>query len=109
MVRSADPGAAAAPPAATGRLAPHSHDRMDVMTAFAAKGIVAAPVLPMLPDFSIDWDGLRSYLAWIAKQRPTAIAMNMDASEGPSLTRDEMLEVVRVSREAIDGACPLVS
>src|SRR5512143_726202 len=82
---------------------------MDVMTAFAAKGIVAAPVLPMLPDFSIDWDGLRSYLAWIAKQRPTAIAMNMDASEGPALSRDEMLEVVRVSRKAIGEACPLVS
>jgi 4-hydroxy-tetrahydrodipicolinate synthase len=35
--------------------------------------------------------------------------MNMDASEGPSLTRDEMLEVVRVSRKVINGACPLVS
>jgi 4-hydroxy-tetrahydrodipicolinate synthase len=33
----------------------------------------------------------------------------MDASEGPSLTRDEMLEVMRVSRKAINGACPLVS
>jgi len=82
---------------------------MDTMSAFAAKGIIAAPVLPMLPDFSIDWDGLRSYLAWIAGQRPTAIAMNMDASEGPALGRDEMLEVVRVSRKAIGGACPLVS
>jgi len=79
------------------------------MKTFTLKGIVAAPALPMLPDASIDWDSLRSYLAWIAKQRPTAIAMNMDASEGPSLTRDEMLEVVRASREAIDGACPLVS
>jgi 4-hydroxy-tetrahydrodipicolinate synthase len=79
------------------------------MKTFMLKGIVAAPALPMLPDASIDWDSLRSYLAWIAKQRPTAIAMNMDASEGPSLTRDEMLEVVRASREAINGACPLVS
>jgi 4-hydroxy-tetrahydrodipicolinate synthase len=79
------------------------------MKTFTLRGIVAAPALPMLPDASIDWDSLRSYLAWIAKQRPTAIAMNMDASEGPSLTRDEMLEVVRASREAINGACPLVS
>ncbi len=79
------------------------------MKTFALKGIVAAPVLPMLPDASIDWESLRSYLTWIAKQKPTAIAMNMDASEGPSLTRDEMLEVVRVSRKVIDGACPLVS
>ncbi len=79
------------------------------MKTFALKGIVAAPALPMLPDASIDWESLRSYLAWIAKQKPTAIAMNMDASEGPSLTRDEMLEVVRISRKVIDGACPLVS
>ncbi len=84
------------------------------MDSFTLKGIVAAPVLPMHPDFSIDWDSLRSYLAWIAKQRPTAIAMNMDASEGPALSREEMLEVVRVSRTVIadacpDGACPLVS
>jgi hypothetical protein len=75
----------------------------------ALEGIVAAPFLPMLPDFSIDWSSLRSYVAWIAEKRPTAIAMNMDASEGPSLSRDEQLEVVRVCREVIAGACPLFS
>jgi 4-hydroxy-tetrahydrodipicolinate synthase len=71
-------------------------------------GIVAAPVLPMLPDASIDWTSLRSYLRWIADQRPTAIAMNMDASEGPSLDHDEQLEVLRVCREVI-GDIPLIS
>src|SRR5512138_1712 len=76
------------------------------MQSFTMAGIIAAPVLPMLPDSSIDWESLRSYLGWIAKQRPTAIAMNMDASEGPSLSRDEMLEVVRVSRKVIAEACP---
>jgi dihydrodipicolinate synthase/N-acetylneuraminate lyase len=79
------------------------------MTTFTAQGIIAAPVLPMKPNFAIDWPSLRSYLAWLAKQRPTAIAMNMDASEGPSLSRDEMLEVIRVSRAVIKDACPLVS
>ncbi len=76
------------------------------MMTFKATGIVAAPVLPMHSDFSIDWDSLRGYLKWIAKQKPTAIAMNMDASEGPALTRDEMLEVVRVARKVIADACP---
>jgi 4-hydroxy-tetrahydrodipicolinate synthase len=79
------------------------------MTTFVLQGIVAAPVLPMLPDFSIDWDSLATYIGWIAAQRPTAIAMNMDASEGPSLEHDEQLEVLRVCREAIGGAVPLVS
>jgi 4-hydroxy-tetrahydrodipicolinate synthase len=79
------------------------------MAYAALEGIVAAPFLPMTPDFSIDWGSLRPYIGWIAGQRPTAIAMNMDASEGPSLSRDEQLEVVRVCREVIAGACPLFS
>jgi 4-hydroxy-tetrahydrodipicolinate synthase len=78
------------------------------MNPFALQGIIAAPALPMHPDHSIDWAGLRTYLRWVARQQPTAIAMNMDASEAPSLTRDEQLEVVRVSVEALQGL-PLVS
>jgi len=76
---------------------------------FVLQGIVSAPMLPMLPDQSIDWESLRSYIGWIAGQGPTAIAMNMDASEGPSLDREEQLEVVRVCREAIRDRCPLFS
>ena len=76
---------------------------------FTARGIVAAPFLPMLPDESIDWSSLRSYIAWIAAQQPTAIAMNMDASEGPALDRDEQLEVLRVCKAEIGGRMPLLS
>jgi 4-hydroxy-tetrahydrodipicolinate synthase len=79
------------------------------MTITTLQGIVAAPALPMLPDHAIDGSTLRTYLRWIANQRPTAIAMNMDASEGPALDRDEQLEVLRVSLDAIQGACPLIS
>ncbi len=79
------------------------------MAGFTLSGIVAAPVLPMLPDFSIDWTSLRSYIRWIAGQKPAAIAMNMDASEGPALERDEQIEVLRVCREVIAGKVPLVS
>jgi 4-hydroxy-tetrahydrodipicolinate synthase len=79
------------------------------MAAFTLAGIVSAPVLPMLPDHSIDWASLRSYLRWIAGQKPAAIAMNMDASEGPSLDVEEQLEVIRVCREVLDGRCPLIS
>ena len=79
------------------------------MSSFKLQGIVAAAVLPMLPDHSIDWTSLRSYIRWIAAQKPTAIAMNMDASEGPSLEHDEQLEVLRVCKEVIAGTVPLVS
>jgi len=76
---------------------------------FVARGIVAAPFLQMLPDESIDWATLRTYVAWIAGEQPTAIAMNMDASEGPALDRDEQLEVLRVCKAAIGGRVPLLS
>ncbi|MEP7061991.1 MAG: dihydrodipicolinate synthase family protein [Betaproteobacteria bacterium] len=78
------------------------------MSTLTMQGIIAAPALPMLPDYSIDWASLRTYLRWVGRQQPTAIAMNMDASEAPSLTRDEQLEVVRVSVEVLQGL-PLVS
>jgi 4-hydroxy-tetrahydrodipicolinate synthase len=76
---------------------------------FVFQGIVAAPFLPMNEDESIDWTSLQSYYRWIAAQRPTAIAINMDASEGSSLTREEQLDVLRATLEAVDGACPVLS
>jgi 4-hydroxy-tetrahydrodipicolinate synthase len=72
-------------------------------------GTIAAPMLPMLPDESIDWDALRKYISWIAEQGPAAIAMNMDASEVVALRVDEQLEVIKICREVISSACPLLS
>jgi 4-hydroxy-tetrahydrodipicolinate synthase len=66
-------------------------------------------MLPMKAGGDIDWDDLRTYLRWIADQRPAAICMNMDASEGHALSEDEQVEVARVSLEAIDGDCPFFS
>jgi 4-hydroxy-tetrahydrodipicolinate synthase len=79
------------------------------LESFAFQGIVAAPFLPMNEDESVDWKSLHSYYRWIARQRPTAIAVNMDASEGSSLTREEQIEVLRATLEAVDGACPVLS
>jgi 4-hydroxy-tetrahydrodipicolinate synthase len=72
-------------------------------------GVISAPLLPMLPDTSIDWQTLRTYIAWIAEQRPAAIAMNMDASEVVALTMEEQLKVIKVCRDVIGGTCPLLS
>jgi 4-hydroxy-tetrahydrodipicolinate synthase len=80
-----------------------------MLTGEQFRGIVAAPFLPMRPDASVDWETLKSYIAGIAATKPTAIAMNMDASEGPALDRDEQIEVLRVAKEAIAGRCPLFS
>lgn len=79
------------------------------MKPFVFEGIVAAPFLPMLPDQNIDWPGLERYIDWIAAQRPTAIAMNMDASEGPALDREEQLRILEVCGRVVAGRCPLFS
>ncbi len=78
-------------------------------SAEPVRGIVAAPVLPMTGDGDVDWAGLRDYLRWLVPQRPTAIAMNMDASEGPSLSPDERVRVIQASCDAVGGACPVWS
>jgi len=80
-----------------------------MLTGDQFRGIVAAPFLPMLPDHAVDWETLESYIERVAAAGPTAIAMNMDASEGPALDRDEQIEVLRVSKDAIGGRCPLFS
>jgi 4-hydroxy-tetrahydrodipicolinate synthase len=75
----------------------------------ALHGIVAAPFLPMLPDESIDWASFDRYYDWIAARNPAAIAVNMDASEGPSLDRDEQLQVLERARRVVAGRCPVFS
>src|SRR5690606_29568686 len=79
------------------------------MTTQPLSGIVAAPLLPFNPDHSIDWQSFRPYIRWIAAQGPRAIAINMDASEGPSLSRDEQLQVLATTIEEAGGRCPVFS
>lgn len=72
-------------------------------------GVIAAPMLPMHEDGTVDWSALEQYIDWIAGQRPAAIVMNVDASEVIALDDDEQFEVIRVSRRAVAGRVPLLS
>ena len=65
-------------------------------------GLIPATVLPMHADGSIDEDGLRSYIGWVAGQGPVALAINVDTGEGPHLTHDEKVRVLNVVREVTD-------
>ena len=65
-------------------------------------GLIPATVLPMHADGSIDEDGLRSYIGWIARQGPVALAINVDTGEGPHLTHDEKIRVLEIVREVTD-------
>lgn len=65
-------------------------------------GLIPATVLPMHPDSSIDEEGLRSYIRWVADQGPVALAINVDTGEGPHLTHDEKVRVIEVVRQTTD-------
>ena len=70
-------------------------------------GLIPATVLPMAGDGRIDEPALRSYIAWTAQQGPVALAINADTGEGPHLSHDEKVRVLRIVREVTD--LPLVA
>jgi len=70
--------------------------------ALSLDGLIPATVLPMHADGSIDEPALRSYIGWIAGQGPVALAINVDTGEGPHLTHDERVRVLRIVREVTD-------
>jgi 4-hydroxy-tetrahydrodipicolinate synthase len=65
-------------------------------------GLIPATVLPMDADGGIDEAGLRSYIGWIAGQGPVALAINVDTGEGPHLTHDEKIRILRIVRDVTD-------
>lgn len=73
------------------------------------EGVIAAVIVPMRSDFSIDFPALEKYLEWVVAQGPTGIAVNVDTGEGPYLTPDERSEVIRVTRRAAGDRCLVVA
>jgi dihydrodipicolinate synthase/N-acetylneuraminate lyase len=65
-------------------------------------GLIPATVLPMHADGSIDEDSLRSYIGWVVGQGPVALAINVDTGEGPHLTHDEKIRVLRIVRDVAE-------
>ena len=65
-------------------------------------GLIPATVLPMDADGRIDEPTLRTYIGWVVAQGPVALAINVDTGEGPHLTHDEKVRVLRVVRDVTD-------
>jgi 4-hydroxy-tetrahydrodipicolinate synthase len=65
-------------------------------------GLIPATVLPMHADGGIDEPALRNYIGWVVDQGPVALAINVDTGEGPHLTHDEKVHILRVVREVTD-------
>ena len=79
------------------------------MNTLNLNGIIPAVIVPMRQDYSIDFEALRRYLAWVVLQGPVGLAVNVDTGEGPYLTPDERSEVIRVAREMAAGRCAIVA
>jgi len=70
--------------------------------ALNLNGLIPATVLPMDEDGGIDEAALRSYIGWVVGQGPVALAINVDTGEGPHLTHDEKVRILRIVRDETD-------
>lgn len=52
-------------------------------------------------SFKIDFDQYRNYLRWIDSFSAPGIAVNVDTGEGPTLTEDERVQVIRTARSVM--------
>ena len=72
------------------------------------RGGYAIPVTPFNEDLSIDWESLRKTVAFSVEAGAHGIVTPVNASEGPYLTDDERMRVLKVAVEVVDGAVPVV-
>jgi len=63
------------------------------------KGIFPATITPMNEDFSIDFESFKNYLRWLKNQDVSGFAINVDTGEGPSLTSEERMSLLKAAKE----------
>ena len=79
------------------------------MRAEDLAGIIPAVIVPMEPDYRINFDAYRRYISWLVGLGSAGLAVNVDTGEGPYLTAEERREVLRVTREVARGRCKVVA
>jgi 4-hydroxy-tetrahydrodipicolinate synthase len=63
----------------------------------------------MREDFSVDETSLRRYVRWLADQRVTGLAVNVDTGEGPHLSGEERVRVLEVVAEEVGDRTLIVA
>ena len=63
------------------------------------EGIFPATINPMNKDFSVDIESFKNYLNWLKNQKVQGFAINVDTGEGPSLTSDERMLLLRTAKD----------
>lgn len=63
------------------------------------KGIFPATITNFFEDFSIDFESFKNYLSWLKNQDVSGFAINVDTGEGPSLTSEERMSLLKAAKE----------
>jgi 4-hydroxy-tetrahydrodipicolinate synthase len=79
------------------------------MKQISLKGMVPAAILPMDATYQPDFDQYEHYLKWLIDNGALALAVNMDTGEGPQLTEEERLQVVRVAVKVAAGRAAVMA
>jgi 4-hydroxy-tetrahydrodipicolinate synthase len=73
-------------------------------------GIIPAIAVPFRADHSIDESELRRFAVWLAqRQGIRALMTNGHTGEVFSLTAKERVEVTRITADAVEAICPVIS
>ena len=73
------------------------------------EGIIPAVVVPMRPDYSIDFETFERYLEWVVSQGAVGLAVNVDTGEGPYLSADERVQIIRTASRVANGHCKVIA
>ncbi len=84
-------------------------DNLPAMSEFHLAGIIPATLLPMNADYSIAEDGLEEYIQWLMKQRVGGLAVNVEVGEGPLLSREERIRVIKIVAGVVMGRVPIIA
>ena len=71
-------------------------------------GSIVALITPMLPDGSVDYDGLRKLIDWHIDQGTDCIGVVGTTGESPTVNVQEHRDIIRVSVEQAKGRVPIM-
>lgn len=73
------------------------------------EGVFPATILPMDENYKPDYDEFAKYIDWLVGQGAIGAAVNMDTGEGPQLSEDERITVIKTAKEAAAGRISVIA
>ncbi|MEM0060240.1 MAG: dihydrodipicolinate synthase family protein [Desulfurococcaceae archaeon] len=72
---------------------------MEKVFVVKSYGLIAAVVTPMNNKYEVLYDEFEKYIRWVVSQGVSGIAVGVDTGEGPSLYREEKLNLVKTAKK----------